>query len=177
MDNYIKPQECVSERRDKENRELYSRNVPSHLLQPYINVRPVMTKYSYLPVVDPRKEISTGLVQQPTYSVSQVFNPGNAMAPWSGFASNINLESDLRNQVFALQKCSQAVYVPSSKSDLYEVSVTPSQNIQQNHPLLFKEEHFVPFNPNPDSNMVGTNLFHNCTKVQVRDIICDYKKQ
>ena len=41
------------------------------------------------------------------------------MAPFSGFVENVDVESVLRNQIFALQKNDQAVYVPSSKSDLY----------------------------------------------------------
>ena len=175
MDNT--KEECVSQRQEKENHRIYNRNIPSALLQPYISVRPVMTKYSYFPVVDPRKSIQTGLVEQPTYNTSAVFNPGNTQSPWSGFASNINTESELRNQIYALQKCSQAVYVPSSTSDLYNVHVN-SGEYHQNHPLLFKEEHFEPFNPNPDPSMLGANLFHNATKTQIREIKnCNYGKK
>jgi len=49
--------ECVSEIHNTTNRRIYDRNVPSQMLQQYIDVRPVMTKYSYLPIVDPRKEL------------------------------------------------------------------------------------------------------------------------
>jgi len=37
----------------------YERNIPSQPLQPYLDARPVMTKYSILPIVDPRKHINT----------------------------------------------------------------------------------------------------------------------
>ena len=162
-------QECVSQIHKQSNERIYNRNIPSQMLQPYIDVRPVMTKYSYFPIVDPRKPISVPLQKMPVYNVHQVFNPGNTESPWSGFASNINKESELRNQVYALQKCSQAVYVPNSNSDLYAYNFqTPSQS--NPHQLLFQENSFEQFNPNPSPNEVGVGIFNNSTRVQVRDM-------
>jgi hypothetical protein len=160
---------CVSQIHKQTNERIYDRNIPSQMLQPYIDVRPVMTKYSYFPIVDPRKQLSVNLINQPTYNVSRVFNPGNREAPWSGFATNINTESELRNQIYALQKCSQAVYVPGSNSDLYTYGFTPKPT-PQNHPLLFEENNFCAFNPNPDNVKIGSELFNNATRVQVRDL-------
>jgi hypothetical protein len=139
------------------------------MLQPYIDVRPVMTKYSYFPIVDPRKNNSVPLTVQPTFNPHAVFNPGNTTSPWSGFASNVNTESELRNQIYALQKCSQSVYVPSSKSDLYNYGFTPKPT-PQSHSLLFEKDSFSQFNPNPDSKTVGAEMFFNSTRVQVRDM-------
>jgi hypothetical protein len=121
-DAYQQSSMCVSEIHKQTNQRIYDRNIPSQVLQPYIDARPVTTKYSYFPIVDPRKSINIPLQQMPTYNVSQVFNPGNTQSPWSGFATNINTESELRNQIYALQKCSQATYVPGSSSDLYRGS-------------------------------------------------------
>jgi hypothetical protein len=163
------PHICNSQIHEETNKRIYDRNVPSHILQPYLDVRPVLTKYSYFPVVDPRRQLHVPMEQLPTYNVNKVFNPGNTTSPWSGFASNINTESDLRNQIYALQKCSQSVYVPSSKSDLYNYSFdTKSQ--QDPHYLLHKNAEFDSFNPNPDPSKVGTGLFFNSTRTQVRDI-------
>ena len=161
--------ECNSKIQEETNRRIYDRNIPSQMLQPYLDVRPVMTKYSYLPIVDPRKRISVPLQQQPTYNVHNVFNPGNTTSPWSGFASNVNKESELRNQIYALQKCSQSVYVPSSNSDLYQYKF---HTTMQHHPhdLLFQKETFPPFNPNPETELIGSQLFLNSTRVQVRDM-------
>ena len=162
---------CVSKLQEEENKKLYSRNVPSEPLQPYLNVRPVMTKYSYLPIVDPRRDLSVPLKQMPTYNPTRVFNPGNDDGPWSGFASNVNVESELRNQIYALQKCSQSVYVPQSNSDLFDYSFKPEHaQTNQTHSLLFETSHFDNFNPNPDSKVLGSNLFMNNTRVQVRDL-------
>jgi hypothetical protein len=162
-------QESVSNIHKETNKRIYDRNIPSQMLQPYLDVRPVMTKYSYFPIVDPRKEINVSMEQMPTYNVNKVFNPGNTVSPWSGFASNINLESELRNQVYALQKCSQSVYVPNSSSDLYDYKFkTASQH--NPHELLFQNESFSSFNPNPDAKIVGSGIFMNNTRVQVRDM-------
>ena len=139
------------------------------MLQPYIDVRPVMTKYSYFPIVDPRRKINVPLEQMPTYNVNKVFNPGNTHSPWSGFASNVNTESELRNQIYALQKCSQSVYVPKSNSDLYNYKF---QTISKPNPheLLFRNDNFSEFNPNPNVEKIGSSPFYNNTRVQVRDM-------
>jgi hypothetical protein len=154
------------------NRRIYDRNIPSKMLQPYVDVRPVMTKYSLMPIVDPRKPPTVPMQQQPVYQPRDVFNPGNRQAPWSGFASSVNVESELRNQIYALQKCSQATYVPSSSSDLYEYNFQPQKNIDTNkyqpYPRLFKQEKFQSFNPNPEN--IGNGLFQNCTRQQLKDV-------
>lgn len=166
---YSQSQECVSNIHDQTNKRIYDRNIPSQMLQPYLDVRPVMTKYSYFPIVDPRKQIDVPMEQLPTYNVNKVFNPGNTTSPWSGFSSNINLESELRNQVYALQKCSQSVYVPNSTSDLYNYKFKTVSNPNP-HELLFQTNSFESFDPNPDAKVVGSGMFFNNTRVQVRDM-------
>lgn len=160
-----------SNKHEQINKRTYDRNVPTHMLQPYLDVRPIMTKYAHLPIVDSRKQTDVQLIQRPTYNVHTNFNPGTS-APWSGFASKINVESDLRNQIYALQKCSQAVYVPNSTSDLYTYNFQTKQtpNAQQQHELLFSNSQFSSFNPNPDSSKIGTDMFMNPTRVQIRDL-------
>jgi hypothetical protein len=160
----------VSEIHRQTNTRIYDRNIPSQLLQPYVSVRPVMTKYSYLPIVDPRKELYTKFNQLPTYNSEQIFNPGNTQSPWSGFVSSINTESELRNQIFALQKCSQSVYVPNSNSDLYVNNLKSTQTLSNPHELLFKQEQFCEFNPNPDTKNIGGGVFLNSTRTQVKDL-------
>ena len=170
MNNCNQTQLNVSKIHQETNTRIYDRNIPSQMLQPYLDVRPVMTKYSYFPIVDPRKNVNVPLNVQPTFNSHAVFNPGNTQSPWSGFASNVNLESELRNQIYALQKCSQSVYVPSSKSDLYQFSFQPQNNVQQQHSLLFEQNTFSNFNPNPDSNIVGSGVFNNSTRTQVKEL-------
>lgn len=150
------------------NQRIYDRNIPSQMLQPYLDARAVSTKYSLLPIVDPRKELSVPMTQMPIYNSQKVFNPGNSQSPWSGFASSVNVESELRNQIYALQKCSQSVYVPDSKSDLYQSSFRPQKSVHQPFQELFKREQFSEFNPNVEN--IGQGLFLNSTRTQIKDL-------
>jgi len=129
------------------NTNLYNRNVPSHNLQPYLDVRPVSTKYVVLPTGDQRK--TSQLIQQPTYFTASTFNPGDA-APRSGF--NVNLETDMRFRGFT----------PDSKSDLFKYNFKPNTIAVNSHPLLFKEEQFSGRSVEKDSL-----LFNNATRERV----------
>jgi hypothetical protein len=71
--------------------------------------------------------------------------------------------------VYALQKCSQSVYVPNSASDLYSYNFKTKTQANP-HELLFRNESFREFNPNPDVNTVGFGMFNNNTRCQVRDM-------
>jgi hypothetical protein len=152
----------ISERSNITNNRLNERIISSQYLQPYLDARPVSTKYATLPIVDLRKPISTPMTQTATYNQHAIFNPGDS-APWSGYASQINTESQLKNQIFALQKNSQAVYIPSSKSDLYQFKLE-STHEKQPFPDLFNAEPFNTFNPNPANN--GYGAFSNHTRQQ-----------
>lgn len=163
--------ETSSQKQNTMNNRAYSRNIPSQPLQPYLDSRSVLTKYSIMPVVDPRKQNAIPLIQTATYTPEKIFNPGNDFAPWSGYALNVNTESELRNQIYGLQKCSQSVYVPDSTSDLYKVEWTNLGNTyNQPFPDLFRTEKYSPFNPNPQPNKIGFSLFNNATRQQVKDL-------
>ena len=161
--------ECASQVNKTTNERIYNRNIPSQQLQPYLDVRAVPTKYSIMPIVDPRADIHAHLNQMPVYSPEKVFNPGNSQGPWSGYASAINTESELRSQIYALQSCPQATYVPSSRSDLYTNMFQPNA-YNNNAPFqdLFKEERFEAFNPNPEN--IGKGLFNNCTRQELKNL-------
>ena len=166
---------CNNERTDEINDRIYIRNIPSNALQPRYSQIPVSTKYSTMPILDQRMKPNVPLMKYPIYNTEKVFNPGNATAPWTGFANNVNIESNLRNQFFAKQRCEQAYYVPSSKSDLYNTYVHSGKDIQ-NHPLLFEREVFEPFNPNT-YNLGNTYFSNNNTReqsfnIKINDILC-----
>ncbi len=152
----------------------YSRNIPSHQLQPYLDARPVSTKYSFLPIIDSRKLTETPLIQQGTFNTEKTYNPGYR-GPWSGYASNVNHESELRNQNYALQSCSQSVYVPSSGSNLYQINWENTNKPNQPFPGLFKNEKFCPVNRNPNEDKVGYALFNNATRQQTKDLTKETK--
>jgi hypothetical protein len=130
-------------------------------------MRPVLTKYSIMPILDQRATPTVAMGEYPQFNPEVVFNPGNAQAPWSGFSSNVNTESILRNQVFALQSCEQAEFVPSSKSDLYNVHV-PENYVRQPYPDLFNRQEFCPHNPNEHN--LANKFFNNSTRNDIRNL-------
>ena len=157
---------CQQERTEALNRRLYSRNVPSAPLQPQFSMRPVPTKYTLMPLVDERKTSTVPINRYPTYHPTQVFNPGTAVAPWGGFATEINKESTLRNQFFALQNCDQSKYIPGSQSELYHSTVPYSDDGLQSFPNLFVNEAFPPFDPNTLN--IGHQTLNNFTRNQLQ---------
>lgn len=153
----------ISDPVEELNSRLNDRNIPSNTLHPQFSMRPVSTKYTMLPIVDRHTPSSVTINKQTPYNVGNTFNPGSA-SPWSGFSTNIDKESILRNQPFALQKSIKSVYIPSSTSDMYKVTVSGRNEIQP-FTDLFKEQIFEDFNPN--SLNVGNNVFNNSTREQM----------
>jgi len=159
---------CNQERTEELSRRMAVRNIPSSPLQPQYDIRPVSTKYDMMGIIDQRPKSSVPLKSYPEYNIAKTFNPGSAVAPWSGFATEIDDDSRLRNEFFALQKCEQSEYVPSTKSDLYQVHVDSDNSEVQPFPDLFKKQEFAPFNPNTCNT--GRMFFDNCTRQQIKDV-------
>ena len=159
---------CNNGRLDEINDSIYNRNIPSQILQPLFSMRPSSTKYATLPIVDPRRQDNTVPINvQPQYNVETAFNPGNRVSPWAGFANNINTESILRSQFFALQNCDQAIYVPSSQSDLYELEIPRTENIQP-YSDLFKKQQYK--SPAYIGENIKKTLFYNFTREETLDL-------
>ena len=162
-----KYQESTDKRTQQLNENIYIRNVPSTELKPNYTCTPVSTRYSVLPIVDKREICNEPLKTYSNYNTSDVFSPGNDGAPWNGFASNVNLESHLRNQFFALQKCDRAEFVPSTTSDLFSNNIPISEPKGEEN-LIFKEEAPINFNPNPLN--LGKETFNNFTRYQLKNL-------
>jgi len=155
---------------DTINAKIYSRNIPSSNVQMNFSPRSVNTKYSVMPVLDHRKEATVPLKTYGNYDSETVFFPGNIKSHHCGFSRNVDRESTLRNQFFALQKADQARYIPPSTSDLYENSIDfLNTNSDLDNSLIFRTEDFDDFNPNL-SNMIGSNIFNNSTRVQLKNL-------
>ena len=104
------------------------------------------------------------------HSLEKNFSPPvAAVGPVSGFINNVDQESELRNQYHALQKgAGQDVYIPSSNSDLYKVSVV-SRPSEQPYPGLFETQQFDQRNhANLAHGNIGKETFHNNTRTQLR---------
>ena len=157
-------------RTEELNNRLSQRNIPSANLQPQFGIRAISTKYAMLPILDRRAHPTEPINNVPTYDPYATFNPGSATAPWSGFAANINNESKLRNQFYALQRgCGQSTFIPATTSDMYQVNIPqPVQNtVEESFPYLFEKSSFENFNPCFTGG--GANLFDNCTRYQLKE--------
>ena len=159
-----------NERVDELNRRISSRHFPDIPLQPNYNPRPVPTKYSIFPIIDRVKPVKELELKYVDYYPEVFFNPGSAKAPVNGFINNVDIETNLRNQTMALQHgAEQNVYVPSSNSDLYNVTVI-SKPSEQPYPLLFSQPYLnQSIHPNIESSKIGREMFFNHTRTQMRN--------
>jgi len=161
-----------NERLDELNQRLGQRQFSDRPLQPNYDPRPVPTKYSHFPIVDRRKVApSTPLNNYLEYSSNTTFAPiVSHNAPVDTYFQNIDSESGLRNQFFALQKgADQAIYVPESGSDLYGFSAVGRQE-SQTHTDLFLKQQFSQV-PNANANpAIGCDRFFNHTRQQLRGL-------
>jgi hypothetical protein len=134
------------------NTRLGSRQFPDIALQPNFEPRPLSTKYTF----NPSYSKPTVRIQRNVDHVVELnFNPGSSRAPPQGFLNNIDKETILRNQVFALQHgADQAIYVPSSNSDLYKTTIVSTPGEPQPFPSLFSKSQFA-VTENP---VEGTNI-------------------
>lgn len=166
--NYITLQN--HENQNAINNTIYRRNIPSENMQVSLPQRSVSTKYAHFPILDNRRESNVLLNYARPYDNNKMFFPGNRKPHFCGFAQNVDLESNLRNQFFALQKADQAVYIPNSNSNMYQNNIdfkTTNKNLDKE--LLFTENDFDNFNPNL-SNKIGNEIFLNSTRVQLKDL-------
>ncbi len=142
---------------------IFKRNLPSESLQPNLNARSVSTRFT-MPITDCRNKSRVPIVKYKDYSQHNQFNPGYG-APYVGYCKNIDNESKLFNYFNPLQRAQQGVYIPSSRSDLYNhMSFVPST--QSN--LAQKKEQFNQFNPNECD--IAKNSLYNHTRQQTKNI-------
>jgi hypothetical protein len=155
------------------NQRLLDRNFPDIDFRPNFSPRPVMTKYTLLPVIDTREATRVQLQPYLDYYPEVMFNPGNSRAPVSGFLNRVNLESDLRNQTRPLVSADANLhqYIPSfENSDLYKVVVSTKSDVVQPYPRLFSKINVENSATNLEGKPVGTDVFNNHTRVQVRGL-------
>ena len=130
------------------NTRISNRNIPSQELEPLLSCYLKSTKYIQQPILDSRNIPNTKKYE--TYSTTQTFNPGNK-SPWQGYVNAINIETELKNQLFPLSWSNKNVYVPASTSDLYNYpSLTTNYTLFNEPPRQAKSE--------------KESVFHNYTR-------------
>jgi hypothetical protein len=163
------------ERLDEINNRIGSRQFSDYPLEPNFSFRPVSTKYSLMPIVAKNSTPAPKVPIQPQleHIVGMNFNPATRNGPYKTYARNIDTETILRNQTMALQNASQSVYVPSSDSDLYKVSIV-SRPVEQTYKHLFDLPSFThgvhPNLLNSGAN-IGKDQFFNSTRTQLRQVV------
>jgi hypothetical protein len=158
-----------NERVEELNARIYDRCYSDLPLEPNYTPRPVPTKYALFPIIDRKKPVEEERLSYPTFDPYTNFNPGTQNAPPSGYFSHVDTETILRNQSFALQNASQNVYIPSSQSELYNVTVVSRPEVQP-YALLFQRPTFdTTVHPNMASSNIGKETFYNHTRTQLRD--------
>ena len=159
--------QCQEARVEDLNKRIYSRNKPGGALQKTFSPRPVPTRYVKMPIIDCRKPANVFIKNNGIFTPYKTFYPGDAQAPWAGFATAVDQDSRLKNIFFPLQNCPQSSFVPSSDSDLYKYEIAV-KSTEMKHNLLFKKENFEAFNPNKCD--LGKKLFNNYTRYQVKSL-------
>jgi len=150
------------------NNRIYSRNIPSHRLQSQFDPRPQSTKYTHMPMIQTYSPITVPIRKEKPYKHHSQFNPGTR-APYDGYSTQIDNESTLHNMFMVNQKyANQSVYVPRSRSDLYNVYVPNDRPEMDPHQLLSKQEVWGSFNPDPYH--IGTDQFRTHTRQRVKNI-------
>lgn len=160
-----------NERVDVLNDRILSRFSCDVPLQANFDVRPVPTKYSRFPVIDRVTPPKLGIKDRGDFRVSDNFAPVQSRGPVDGYFSQVDKESTLRNQFFAIQAAPQAAYIPMSDSDLYKVPMAaPSTRKEpQPHPALFDRYRMDVLAPVRNADpAVGHKTFMNDTRVQLR---------
>lgn len=159
------------ERLDEINNRIKSRQFSDYPIEPNFSPRPVSTKYSLLPIMakNSNPEPAVRIQPQLEHIVGLNFNPATRNGPYKTYARNIDTETVLRNQTMALQASSQSVYVPSSESDLYKVTVESSTTVEQPYKHLFDTPSFSQgVHPNLRNSSIGKDRFFNSTRTQLR---------
>jgi hypothetical protein len=112
------------------------------------------------------------------------FLPSSRGGDWNKYKQNIDTESILRSQVYALQNAPQAIYVPNSNSDLYNstmptMNTSTAQGLYKNLQTTTMEDSIWGLHPalNINSNYQNVSmpdelrnkLFNNDTRQEIKN--------
>ena len=183
-------------RTEELNERIYSRNVPDTHLENWFTPQSFSTRFVKMPTIPPSSrngEAATAAaaapqpelihfatsstpqnfeIKNPPYNTERTFAAVTRTAPFRGFSSNVDIESSLHNQFYALQNSDQAVYIPSSTSDLYNVTAVGRYE-EQTHPGLFTKYNIdttAVASNRPNIQNIGNDRWFNHTRTQLRNI-------
>ena len=108
----------MGDRVEELNDRIVSRSFPSCMIEPNLKtITSVSTRCTLFPI-SPHQSPNADVVTTTTYSPERCFAPNVQQPP--DFATKIDIEMELRNQYFALQRgAEQRYYVPTSGSEMF----------------------------------------------------------
>jgi len=149
-----------NERTEQLNRRINYRNSPGQSMNIPLDTRGQSTKYTQFPIFNASEK---NPLLYPIYDSSKHFHPGNK-SPYSGYAINVDTESNLHNIFMPYQKhAPQSYYVPSLTSDMYK-SYNFESIVPTKHYLLQKEHKFNSHNPDKNNVNLNLDMFHLHTR-------------
>jgi len=175
--NHCNP--CTPNNVDEINKRILARIMATGNSDVLLSPRPQPTLFTRpLQNIIPSPPCLTRVLKFNTNTANS-FHPCSKFGAWSRYTANINTESELRNQTYALQNAPQSVYVPNSTSDLYNPNTTAEENntnkpteLMKNTsnlpgPSIANEHSYTTFPPIPVN--LGNKLFNNHTRQQLKD--------
>tara|TARA_Y100000816_G_C26100250_1_gene582907 strand:- start:678 stop:1166 length:489 start_codon:yes stop_codon:yes gene_type:complete len=158
------------DRVDELNMRINERNSTNTLLEPVYDPRPSGTRGGMMPIISTKREAEESFFGYNDYNPNTMYSNATKKLPFKGFADRINDESELRNQIFALQRSEKGTYVPQSHGDLYMVNIPHTQLSQEDskhlYEGLFEEQNFNKFDPGAkfDTKLVFNNNTNQAVK-------------
>lgn len=142
------------------NRKSYAHQIIQQPIEYKFDPRPQETRHVKFPAL-----VNKSAFNMVSPNTQLAYVPNAQQGTFVGFSSNIDDETILRNQTFALQKSDKAAYIPDSNSDLYVESVQNRNGNPESHQLLW--ENYAPLpSMRHVSNQIGNDTFYNHTREQ-----------
>ena len=149
---------------DEMNRRYYSHQVHPQPIEYKFDPRPEETRHVKFPAYVNKSNYNTI-----NSNSNMNYLTNTSKGTFSGFSANIDHETILRNQHFALQKSDRACYVPDSNSMLYNPTFKNNKDSPDDHKLLFQSYTPISSSVKHVPGNIGSDLFYNHTRTQLNN--------
>ena len=166
------------ERRGDLSQRIDQRRFPKNMLPMTFQPRPVQTKRVLMPLNDLEKGSATQIAAR-NFSIKRDFIASD-VAPFKGYAAEIDTETKLHNTIFPLQKGGiQQHYIPGTNSDMFNNDyLTPKSYLGAVEPagqrkLVFEEPALKPYvakYPERRQKNMPQLWLYNHTRQQLKNI-------
>lgn len=149
---------CNFERQNEINKRILERNIPMCNRDNPINIRPECTKYTF-PVFTYNNDTKCFNLNEMKFKNEDCFK---------NYSTNIDIESQLKNQDKSLSNNPNNTYIPASNSDLYLNHIPQKNNNSELlYPHLFNQN-IITEKDNRNNNFVN-KLFNTDTRQELKN--------